>query len=291
MSKSVAFIGTGIMGLPMAGHLLNRGYKVTIHSRTKAKAADLLTRGAIWADSPAAAAAGNEIICICVTDTPDVETVLFGPAGVVEGAARGTVVIDHSTISPIITKQLSTRLANNGITMLDGPLSGGDVGARNGTLSIMIGGDKSALEKVRPILESYGKTITHCGESGAGQFTKLVNQVLICGALSGVCEALTLAKRAGLDLATTIAATSGGAAGSWQLANLGPKIAAGDYKPGFMIDLILKDLRLLAEAAGATNTHLPVASKARELFQSAQQSGHGRDGTQALIEAVSALSK
>ena len=247
-------------------------------------------RGAGWADTPASAASDASIVCICVPDTPDVERVLFGPECVAETAKPGTIVIDHSTISPIATKGLATRLAAKGLILLDAPLSGGDVGARNGTLSIMVGGDQAALEMVMPILECYGKTITHCGGSGAGQFTKLANQILICGALAGVCEALSFARNAGLDLPTTISATSGGAAGSWQLANLGPKIAAGDYKPGFMIDLIVKDLRLLHESAQATHTSLPIASRVTELFQKAQAHGHGSDGTQALFEVIKSLS-
>jgi len=270
----------------MAGHLLGKKFSLTVHSRTRSKCAELEARGAVWAESPAAAAREADIVCICVTDTPDVESVIVGEDGIIHSARPGTIVIDHSTISPLATQNLATRLAAINVSLLDAPLSGGDVGARNGTLSIMVGGDADSLERAMPVLQSYGKTITHCGGPGTGQFTKLVNQVLICGALGGVCEALHLAKQAGLDLTKTIAATTGGAAGSWQLANLGPKIAAGDYAPGFMIDLIVKDLRLVAEAMAATGVTLPIAAGVTELFKQAQSPVHGREGTQALFHAI-----
>jgi 3-hydroxyisobutyrate dehydrogenase len=286
MSLRVAFIGLGIMGLPMAGHVLARGHRLTVHTRTKSKAEELLSRGAAWADSSAEAARDAEIVCVCVTDTPDVEKVLMGRDGVIEGAKLGTIVIDHSTISPIATRHLAAELAQRDLALLDAPVSGGDVGAKNGTLAIMVGGDESALTRAKPVLESYGKTITHCGESGAGQFTKLVNQILVSINLTAVCEALSFAKDAGIDMNTAIAATSAGAAGSWQLANLGPKIAAGDYKPGFMIDLLLKDLRILAESTAATKTNLPVASLVTQLFAKAQASNLGKQGTPAVFEVI-----
>jgi len=286
MSQRIAFIGTGIMGLPMAGHLLSKQFDVVVHSRTRSKAIALEQRGAKWADSPADATRDADVVCICVTDTPDVERVLVGAGGVIESAKPGTIVIDHSTISPIATQSLATRLAARGLVLLDAPLSGGDVGARNGTLSIMVGGEKTALESVMMILQSYGKTITHCGGPGAGQFTKLVNQILVTTNLLAVCEALKFARAAGLDLNTTLAATGGGAAASWQLLNLGPKIAAGDYKPGFMIDLLMKDLRILNESAAVLNVPIPLHELVQSFFLKAQSTGHGRDGTQAVFDAV-----
>lgn len=285
MNTRVAFIGLGIMGAPMAGHLLAGGFPLLINSRTRRKAMDLEAGGAKWVDSPSRAA-DADVICICVPDTPDVEQVIAAKDGLLETIRPGTIVIDHSTISPSATQRLAAELARREAKLLDAPLSGGDVGARNGTLSIMVGGDKAAFEKAQPILKCYGKTITHCGNSGAGQFTKLVNQILVSTNLVAVCEALKFARAAGLDLETTIAATGGGAAASWQLINLGPKIAKRDYVPGFMIDLLLKDLRILEESMQQTGAALKLAPVIRQLFRAAQSQGHGKDGTQAVAEVV-----
>jgi len=274
----------------MAGHVLSRGFRLVIHSRTRARAAELESRGARWADTPADAARHADVVCLCVPDTPDVEKVLLGGDGIANAGRGGQIVIDHSTISPLATRSLAAELGQREITLLDAPISGGDVGARNGTLAIMVGGDAPSLEKSRPVLECYGKSITHCGGSGAGQFAKLVNQILVSVNLVAVCEALEFARRNGLDMKTAIAAVGGGAAASWQLLNLGPKIAAGDFAPGFMIDLLLKDLRILRECAQASGTELPVSRVVAELFQKAKELGHGRDGTQAVFHAVDALS-
>lgn len=283
---TVAWIGTGIMGAPMAGHVLSRGHRLVANNRTKSKAQALVDRGAEYCDTPAEAAREADAVCVCVTDTPDVERVLTGPGGVLGSAREGTIVIDHSTVSPIATARLARELAQRRLWLLDAPVSGGDVGARNGTLAIMVGGNADALARAKPVMECYGKTITHCGGSGAGQFAKLVNQVLVSVTLAGVSEALSFAQKAGLDLNTAITATAAGAAGSWQLSNLGPKIAAGDYRPGFMIDLLLKDLRILRESAEAIGAPLRVSKLIAELFAAASQAGHGRDGTQAVFEVV-----
>lgn len=282
----VAFIGLGIMGLPMAGHLLKAGMPLTIHTRTKSKADELLTDGATWAASPAEASDGADVVFVCVTDTPDVEAVLLGENGVVRSARNGLIVVDHSTISPAATQRFAAELAAHGIQLLDAPVSGGDVGARNATLAIMVGGDRGAFDRVHPLLQKLGKTITHCGPSGAGQLTKLVNQVLVSVTNLAVSEALTLASAGGLDLSKTIEAVAGGAAGSWQLSNLGPKMIARDYQPGFMIDLQLKDLRLIEETASDTGVKLAAAELVTRLFQQARATGHGREGTQALFEQV-----
>jgi 3-hydroxyisobutyrate dehydrogenase len=283
--NSVAFIGLGIMGKPMAGHLLGAGLKLTVHNRTKSKADELIARGAKWADSPADAAKSADVVFICVTDTPDVEQVIEGPRGILESARPGLIVVDHSTISPDTTRHLAAELARRSATLLDAPVSGGDVGARNATLSIMVGGDKSAFDKVLPLLKHMGKTITYCGESGAGQLTKLVNQILVSVTNLATSEALNFAKRNGLDLLKTIEAVAGGAAGSWQLANLGPKMAAGDFKPAFMIDLQQKDLRLVLQAAERARLKLPATTLVHELFKQLQSAGRGKDGTQALFTA------
>jgi 3-hydroxyisobutyrate dehydrogenase len=289
-SVRVAFIGLGIMGKSMAGHLLAAGYPLVVHSRSKSKADELIARGATWADSPATAAVGADVVFVCVTDTPDVGAVLLGETGVRESARPGLIVVDHSTISPGATRGFAEKLAIFGTTLLDAPVSGGDVGARNATLSIMVGGDETAFEKVSPLLKVMGKTITHCGASGTGQLTKLVNQILVSVTNLAVCEALTLATAGGLDAAKTITAVAGGAAGSWQLTNLGPKMIAGDFAPGFMIDLQFKDLRLVLEAAAEAGVQLETTRRVTQLFSMARDWGRGREGTQALFEIVKSAS-
>jgi 3-hydroxyisobutyrate dehydrogenase len=290
-SERVAFIGTGIMGAPMAGHLLAAGHNVRVHNRTRAKAEDLLRRGATWADSPADAARDADVVFINVPDTPDVEAVIIGGRGVLSVARAGLVVVDHSTISPSATRRLNDALATRGATLLDAPVSGGDVGARNATLSIMVGGDDDAFRRVRPLLERLGKTVTHCGPSGAGQLTKLVNQVLVSVTNLAVCEALAFAKKSGLDLSKTITAVGGGAAGSWQLSNLGPRMVAGDFAPGFMIDLQVKDMRLVMEAAREAGMDLGAANLVKRLFETGQAQGRGKQGTQALFAVVEEAEK
>lgn len=287
MSQALAFVGTGIMGLPMAGHLLRAGHRVVVHNRTKAKAQGLIEQGAVWAESARAAGEAADIVFICVTDTPDVRAVV---ADLLPAARRGQIMVDHSTISPDATRDMARALAEKGARLLDAPVSGGDVGARNATLSIMVGGDEAAYQRVLPCLQLMGKTITHCGPSGAGQLTKLVNQILVSVTNLAVCEALTFAVRNGLDAQKTITAVAGGAAGSWQLANLGPRMLKGDFAPGFTIDLQQKDLRLVLEAAGQAKSPLPALALVHQLFTSAQAAGGGGEGTQALFKVLGRLS-
>jgi 3-hydroxyisobutyrate dehydrogenase len=289
METRTGFIGLGIMGGAMAARLVDAHYPLVVHSRTKAKASRLINKGVRFLDSPAEVAAESDIVFVCVTDTPDVESVVRGSEGICAGARRGLIVVDHSTISPTATRQLADELERLGTSFLDAPVSGGDSGARNGTLSIMVGGDPMAFEKAEPVLRSFGQTITYCGPSGAGQLTKLVNQILVSVTNLAVCEALTFAKKHKLDLDKTIAALAGGAAGSWQLANLGPRMIAGDMRPGFSINLQQKDLRLVLQAAEESNTSLPAASLVHQLFAAAQAAGHGKDGTQALYTVVEKL--
>jgi 3-hydroxyisobutyrate dehydrogenase len=288
-TQSVGFIGLGIMGLPMAGHLRDAGCELFVHSRTKSKAGPLLERGAHWQDCSADVARNAGMVFLCLPDTPDVERVVLGEDGVLAGATAGTLIIDHSTISPAATRKLNERVMERGLGLLDAPVSGGDVGARNATLSIMVGGTVNAFERVRPLLAHMGKTITHCGPTGTGQLTKLVNQILVTTNLLATCEALTFAKANGLDLEKTIAALAGGAAGSWQWANLGPRIIKADFAPGFMIDLVTKDLRLIAEALNNPKLDLPALTLVHHLFAEAQKTGHGREGTQALFKIVEQL--
>ncbi len=278
------------MGGPMAGHLVVGCHDVRVHNRTKARADALVAKGAQWAGTPAEASRGRDVVFLCVSDTPDVEQVLFGTDGVAAGAAPNTIVVDHSTISPASTREFARRLAAQGVTLLDAPVSGGDVGARNATLSIAVGGPTTAFEKVLPLLGLLGKTITHVGESGSGQLTKCVNQILVAVNNMAVCEALNFAVRSGLDPVKTLAVVGGGAAGSWQLTNLGPRMLAGDYKPGFTIDLQQKDLRLVAEMARDSKTPLLATALVQQLFTMAQSHGLGAQSTHALYEAVKGLS-
>jgi len=233
--KNIGYVGLGIMGKPMAANLIKAGYKLFVWNRTPGKADALVERGATACADPAEVAVHSEVVCVNVSDTPDVEQVIFGDHGIVEGNpgdTAGLTIIDHSTISPDATRQFAKRLAEYEIDLLDAPVSGGDTGAIAGTLAVMVGGKPDVFERCKSLLEVVGQTITHCGPSGAGQATKACNQVLGALNLLGVCEALALARREGLDLKRTIQVTNGGAAGSWQLANLGASVGAADARHG-----------------------------------------------------------
>ena len=293
--ERVGFIGLGIMGRPMVANLIAAGYAPTVWNRSQAGVDACVELGATAAATPRAVAEASDVLITIVTDSRDVEEVLIeGPGGDAEQAAiaglgAGAVVIDMSTISPVVTREIAERLSARGVQMLDAPVSGGDTGAKAGTLSIMVGGDAAALERCRPIMEAMGKTITHCGPSGAGQTVKLCNQVAIAGALLGVCEALALAQKSGVDAERMLEAISAGAAGSWQLSNLGPRIAARDFAPGFMIRLMQKDLRLALEAAEDVRQPLPNTSLVHQLYYQLQAQGADEDGTQALARVVEGL--
>jgi 3-hydroxyisobutyrate dehydrogenase len=287
--QPIGFIGLGIMGYPMAGHLLRAGHPLYVHTRTASKAKPLLKDGAVWCDTPAEVGGQCELLITIVTDTPDVESVLFAPHGAAETLRSGTCVVDMSTISPDATRQFAERLAQRGVTLLDAPVTGGDVGARNATLTIMVGGDKTAFERVRPVLERLGKRIEHVGPSGSGQLLKACNQVLCAVNMIAVCEALTLAKRSGLDLEAAVETLASGAGGSWALANLGPKIIKGDLAPAFMIELMQKDLRIVQTAAQALRVALPGTALAQQLFRAVEAEDGGKLGTQAMILALQRL--
>ena len=289
MNKRITFIGMGIMGSPMTQNLLRAGYPVTVHTRTKSRAQSVLDAGAVWADSPAEAATKADVIITCVTDTPDVEKVLLGEKGVIESARKGMICIDMSTISPEATQQMAAQLAEKGVVLLDAPVSGGEIGAIEAKLSIMVGGPKETCEQIRPVLEAMGRTITHCGPVGYGQMTKLANQVMVIHTIMSIAEGLAFAEKAGLNLETTHAVTCGGAAYSHSLKVLGAKILAGDLKPAFMVDLQLKDLRLVAEYARKIGQPLPGTALAAELLSALAAQGRGRDGTQALIDVIRQL--
>jgi 3-hydroxyisobutyrate dehydrogenase len=289
MAEKVGFIGLGIMGQGMAHNILKAGFPLTVWNRTASKMEPLVEAGAQAASDPADVAAKSDVIVICVSDTPDVEAVILGERGVLEGVEAGRVVIDCSTISPIVTRQLSETLAEKGVAMLDAPVSGGSEGAARGTLSIMVGGEAKTFERARPVLEAMGKTITHVGASGAGQTVKLVNQILVVGVMLSVSEALLFAQAGGVDLEKTLQAVSAGAAGSWMLSNRGPQVIRRDWRPGFMIDLQQKDIRLVLEAADALGVPLPATALIHQLYNTLQNQGLGREGNHALVKALENL--
>ena len=287
--EKIGFIGLGIMGKPMALNLLKAGFKVIAYNRTKEKVNAIVDAGGEEGLTPKAVAENSDIIITIVSDTHDVEDVILGENGVIKGVKAGSVVIDMSTISPSVTKEIAAKLKEMNVEMLDAPVSGGDVGAINGTLSIMVGGNSETLERCRPIFEAIGKSITHCGNNGMGQTTKLCNQILVSVTNMAVSEAVLFAQKSGLDAHTMVEATKGGAAGSWQLSNLAPKMVDEDFAPGFMIDLQQKDLRLVLEAAEELHLPLPALSYVHQLYKSNQANGEGKEGTQALYKSVKRL--
>lgn len=282
----IGFIGLGIMGRGMTNNLLKAGHNVMVWNRTAARMDEFAAAGAKTASSPAELAAQCDVILVCVSDTPDVEQVLFGGNGVSAGIKSGALVVDHSTISPQKTVEMAKQLNAQGVAYLDAPVSGGSEGAKNGTLSIMVGGEAADVERVLPILQAYGKTITHVGAQGAGQMAKLVNQILVVVNQLAVSEALLFAQAGKLDLAKTIDAVKGGAAGSWMLANRGPQMIVRDFRPGFTIDLQQKDLRLVLEAADEMGIPLIATSMVFQMYRTLQAQGLGGDGNHGLVKAL-----
>ncbi|MBN1436278.1 MAG: NAD(P)-dependent oxidoreductase [Sedimentisphaerales bacterium] len=286
---NIAYIGMGIMGQPMALNLIKAGHPLTVHNRTSAKCQPLAAQGAAVAKTPAAAAQAAEIVFINVTDTPDVEAVILGPQGIIESARPGLTVIDNSTISPDATRVFAQKLKDKQTDYLDAPVSGGDIGAQNGTLAIMVGGKKSVFKRCLPILEILGSKVVHVGPIGAGQTCKACNQ-LFCAIHALACaEGINLARQAGIDPATMVDVVASGAGGSWALANLGPKMLNNDMDPGFMIDLIVKDLKIANELAQNAKSPIPATALAQQLFVAAQAAGDGTSGTQALYNVIKKL--
>ena len=289
-NKTIGFIGLGIMGIPMAKNLINANFKLVVYNRTHSKTNELAKLGASVVMSPAEVASKSNYIITMLTDSPDVQEVILGDNGVTEGINDNSVVIDMSTISPEITQNINSQLLNKNCTLLDAPVSGGSWGAIEGTLSIMVGGEQSKFEECLPLFNAMGKNIIHTGPSGMGQTTKLVNQILVAGTMNAVAEALVFAAKAGADLEKTIQAVGGGAAASWQLNTLGPKLISGDFEPGFMIKLQQKDLRLVIETAQKLNVSIPGTSLVSQLFASLLARDLGDEGTQALVKAHENLS-
>jgi 3-hydroxyisobutyrate dehydrogenase len=243
----LGWVGTGVMGLAMCGHLLARGLSVSIFTRTKKRAQPLLERGGRWQPSPREVAERSQVVCTMVGYPADVRAVYFGRDGVLAGAHPGTVLIDFTTTEPTLAREIASEAASRGVYALDAPVSGGDVGARNATLSIMVGGDRAAFEAMRPLMELVGKSIIHQGGPGAGQHAKMCNQIVIAGTMIGVCEALLYGRRAGLNLETMLQAIRGGAAGCWTLDNLAPRILKRNFDPGFFVEHFIKDMALALE--------------------------------------------
>jgi 3-hydroxyisobutyrate dehydrogenase len=286
----VGWIGTGVMGASMCGHLMSAGYRATVSSRTREKAEALLDRGAEWADDPRAVAAASDVVFTMVGFPADVREVILGGRGALAGCRPGSVIVDMTTSEPSLAAEISREAAEVGVLTLDAPVSGGDVGAREARLSIMVGGSREAFDAVMPCFEAMGKTIVLQGPAGAGQHTKMVNQVLIATNMIGVCEALLYGHRAGLSLETVMRSVASGAAGSWSLSNLGTRIIAGNFDPGFFVEHFIKDMGIALDEARRMGLSLPGLALAHQLYLALQAQGHGRKGTHALQLALASLS-
>jgi 3-hydroxyisobutyrate dehydrogenase len=287
----IGWIGTGVMGASMCGHLLTAGYRVTVHSRTMPKAQPLLDRGAQWAESPRTVAAKSDVLFTMVGFPQDVRQVYFGADGVLSGSRAGTILIDMTTTQPSLSREIAAAASAKSLSAIDAPVSGGDVGAKNAALSIMIGGDTTSAQAVIPLFELLGKKIVHQGGPGAGQQAKLCNQIVIAGTMVGVCESLLYGYKAGLDLNRMLDSIRGGAAACWTLDNLAPRILQRNFDPGFFVEHFIKDMGLALEEAKRTGLVLPGLTLAHQLYQTVQTLGHGRSGTHALILALEELSQ
>jgi 3-hydroxyisobutyrate dehydrogenase len=288
--EPVGFVGLGIMGLPMARNALKAGFPVSVTNRTLSKADPLKADGAAVVKTPREVAARSDIVVTMVTSSPEVEAVIFGPDGIADGAHPGLLVIDMSSISPVATRGFAERADEKGFRTLDAPVSGGEIGAVEARLSIMVGGDLEDVERARPLFEALGKTIVHIGGHGAGQACKLANQIAVAINNLGVSEALVFAAAMGIDLERTRQVIAGGAGSSWAMQNYAPKMLAGDFKPGFMVDHQQKDLRNVLDAAFSSHLALPGTSLAHALYTALQHDGGGRQGNLAIIKVIERLS-
>jgi len=286
----VGWMGTGVMGKSMCGHVISKGYQVTVYNRTKDRARELIEAGAVWADTPRQVAEKSDMVFAIVGYPRDVREVFLGAQGALSGSRPGMVLVDMTTSEPSLAREIAEAASAKGVASVDAPVSGGDVGAKNATLSIMVGGSAEAVEAVRPLLECMGKTIVHQGPPGAGQHTKMVNQILIASNMIGVCEALLYGSKAGLDLKTVLQSVGPGAAGSWSLQNLGPRIIDRNFEPGFFVEHFIKDMGIALEEAKRMNLSLPGLALANQLYLAVQAQGWGRKGTHALMLALEQLS-
>ncbi|MEM1502667.1 NAD(P)-dependent oxidoreductase [Domibacillus sp. 8LH] len=282
MSKTVGFIGTGVMGKSMAGHLMKAGYPVVVYNRTKERAQELLDAGAIWKDTPAEVAQTADVIITIVGYPSDVEAVYLEEDGILSNAKPGSYAVDMTTSSPLLAEKLYEEGKKKDIHVLDAPVSGGDVGAKNGTLTIMVGGDQADFDAVKPVLEAMGQNIILQGPAGAGQHTKMCNQIAIASNMMGVAEAIVYAEKAGLDPEQVLGSIGSGAAGSWSLANLAPRMIKGDFEPGFYIKHFIKDMNIAIESAEAMGMNTPGLTLAKSLYDKLSEQGHDDKGTQAI---------
>jgi len=288
--KIIGLIGVGFMGNPIGDHILKAGYKLNVNSRTKSKALKLIDQGAAWYDSPAEVTSNSDIVITMVGFPQDVEDCYFGPQGVFKGIKKGMILIDMTTTKPSLAVKISKSAAEQGAKFIDAPVSGGEVGAINGTLSIMIGGEKEVVDSISPLFEVFGKNMVYQGKAGSGQHTKMCNQITIAGTLIGVCEGLIYGLKAGLDWNTMLESISKGAAGCWSLDVLGKKLIVGDYSPGFTIDNFVKDLKIALEEAEMMKLSLPGLALVKQLYLSVQAMDKGSLGNQALYLALEKLS-
>ncbi len=286
----IGWIGAGIMGRSMAMHLRKAGYPLAVYNRTKSKADDLIAAGAVWKDTPVEVARCSDVVFLIVGFPQDVRQTILGKNGVLEGLAPGGVVVDMTTSSPSLAREIEVYCRAKNVVALDAPVSGGDSGARNATLSIMIGGDEDTARALAPLWNLLGKTAVYQGPAGSGQHAKMVNQILIAGGMIGLCEALLYAFKVGLDPEAVLESVSGGAAGSWSLSNLGPRILKQDFEPGFMIEHFVKDLGIALEESKRMGIALPGLALAEQLYIAAKSKGMAKNGTQALYRALGDLS-
>lgn len=285
----LGWIGTGVMGQSMCGHLIAAGFKTTVFSRTRAKAEGLIGKGAAWADSPQKVAEHSDVIFSIVGFPRDVRQVILGNHGALAGARANSILVDMTTSEPSLAQEIYEAAKTKGVYSVDAPVSGGDIGAKEARLSIMVGGDKEVVDALAPCFAAMGKTIIYQGAAGAGQHTKMTNQILIATNMIGVCEALLYAHRAGLDLNTVMQSVTPGAAGSWSLSNLGPRIIANNFDPGFFVEHFIKDMGIALDEANRMGLSLPGLALARQLYIAVQAQGYGRNGTHALQLALASL--
>jgi 3-hydroxyisobutyrate dehydrogenase len=286
----VGWIGLGVMGRSMCGHLIDRGFSATVYTRTRSTADPLVARGAAWVDSPKAVAERSDVVFSIVGFPRDVREVMLAESGALAGSKRGSVLVDMTTSEPSLAVEIYEAAKAKGVASVDAPVSGGDIGAREARLSIMIGGDEAVVESLRPCFDAMGKTVVRQGGAGAGQHTKMVNQTLIASNMIGVCEGLLYAYRAGLDLETVMQSVASGAAGSWSLANLGPRMIANNFDPGFFVEHFMKDMGIALAESNRMNLALPGLALANQLYTALRAQGDGRKGTHALMLALARLS-
>ena len=289
-STKIGWVGTGVMGLSMCGHMLKHGYKVTVTTRTKSKAKPLLDQGANWSDTPSAVAGNSDIIFTIVGFPSDVREVYFGEDGLLASTKSNNILIDMTTTEPSLSREIYAAAKTKGASAVDAPVSGGDVGARNAALTIMTGGDTAVVANVRPLLEVMGTGIVHQGEAGSGHHTKMCNQIVITGTMIGVCESLIYGHKAGLDLTTMLESIGGGAAGCWSLDNLAPRILKRNFDPGFFVEHFIKDMSIALAEAKQMGLSLPGLALVHQLYLAVQAQGHGQAGTHALILALEQMS-